>query len=176
MEPLNNQRPGLIQKENLSGMKINSKKKKKSGVLKYLFAKDKDNVDLSGFDANTGDKVASLTHADFAKQKAMMEVKADAARNQAEPVDKGQVLKDGATGASLSTLAGHVLLGDRTRTKGLIGLATGLGVGAISAKRQINDYNKQMAAREALVGQHTGREKAYLSGLKNKYGINRWVM
>lgn len=159
--------------------------KRKKGLMGILFKK-KSSPDFSHFDPDTGEKVANQlrnelvnnnnkmnvpnsknTSLSLAKEEAM----ADARKGQSKPIDWFHALKAGTVGTSggfvLSQLA-HL----KGRKAGLLSLGLGSAIGAMDMKRQLGDYNKQMAARELIAGKKTPRSIAYYKNMKSKYNLS----
>ena len=165
---------------------LNKPKKKKSfwAYIKSNLPK----IDFTKYDPITGEKIASelptksekhstsqqlppaqtLEDRIMRMRKARFEAMADAMKTKKKPVD----LWDTAKAATLGTTAGFVAsnaLNLSRRKMGILSLGLGGLVGAMDIKKQIADYNSQMAAREALLGDKTDREKAYMEYLREKY-------
>ena len=177
----------------------NKHKKKKSSNILDVLEKQKKKEDLSNFDPITGEKIALDTKTqpskttnspiarsfqgqlridqnDFRKLMqrkllALDEIKAEAKKGKSEPINKWDAIKSGTLGTTAGFVLGN-LLNTSTRTKGLMSLGMGLGVAALDTRKQIADYNAQMAARETLLGIDTPRKKAYLENIKQKYKLN----
>jgi len=166
---------------------LNKPKKKKTlwGYIKSNMPK----IDFTKYDPITGEKIAtqlpekkeenreatpaspaqSVADKVMRMRKAQFEAMADALKDKKQPVD----LWDTAKAATLGTTAGFVAsnaLNLSRRKMGILSLGLGGIVGAMDVKKQIADYNSQMAARETLLNDHTDRQKAYLKYLKEKYG------
>ena len=168
---------------NVESNKTKSIPKKKTGLINILFKKKK-NPDFSHFDPDTGEKIANQLRNDLVKNNPNMTVRnnsslslakeeaiADAKKNQDKPIDWFHALKSGTVGTSggfvLSQLA-HL----KGRKAGLISLGLGSAIGAMDMKRQLGNYNKQMAARELIAGKKTPRSIAYYENLKRKYNLS----
>jgi hypothetical protein len=121
------------------------------------------------FDPETGEKIANEN---MSKKLAVMEARAEALGKRTAPVNYEETLKDAATGGSLAFLVSHDPI-NNMRWKGAIGLASAVGAGALSLRKQKSEYNKQQGSRELLAGKKTGRASAYKGYLLDKYKINR---
>lgn len=155
-----------------------SKKKqinKKKTLLSYLSKKYEPN--FSNYDADTGDKVAGINmqnNNNFNSlnkvnlRLAKEEILGDAHRNQTAPINWLHALKSGTVGTS-----GGFVLSQLTKVKGRLGglmsLGLGTGVALADMKRQLSNYNRQMAARELIAGKRTARSNAYAKYLASKY-------
>jgi hypothetical protein len=154
---------------------INTDKKKKKTHLAKIKNKPVFKEDFSAFDPVTGEKVAA---GDLSLAK--MEAVSEAKKSRRDPHNKEETIKDAATGGSLSYLVGRTLgLKDSKRIKaltsgrknGILGLAAAGVAGAMSAKKQKSEYNRQQASRELLSGKKTGRSTAYKDYLEKKYSL-----
>lgn len=158
---------------------VNTKPKKKKStfsIIKGIFKKEKTPVDLSKFDPYTGDKIAqqivpnntpnSFKDFNVAKQ----EVYADASRKQTSPIDWFHSLKAGTVGTSGGFVLSN-LLKLEGRSQGLVSLGLGGLIAGLDAKRQLGNYNRQMAARELLANKKTPRSLAYYKLIKDKYNL-----
>ena len=160
---------------------LTSVKKQKKAKNAWAAKKDKQ-TDMSDFDPITGEKIATTINNNnnvptlpsrnnyVVKQKAKMEILADARKDQKKPTDLWEAAKQGTLGTTLGFLAGNVGELSRRHT-GLLALGLGGIMTGMSLKKQLGNYNNEMAARETLLGQHTDRQKAYIAEIKNKYGI-----
>jgi len=150
-------------------IKPNTKKKKKRNIFSLISAPD---GSMSKFDPITGEKIANQVQNNnvLNQRKALMEIKADAIKGKKQPVDVWEAAKNGTLGTSTGFVLGNVLNASN-RKKGLLSLGLGGLIAANDVRRQIGEYNNQMAAREALLGVNTGRKKAYMDNIKNKYNI-----
>lgn len=160
---------------------LDPKKDKKKSIFSYLTRKSK--TDFSKFDPDTGEKIAfqnntqtnpkvnkpfgNIKNLKLAKQEAL----ADARQTKSQPVDWFHALKAGTVGTSGGFVASQ-LLGKSGRTAGLMSLGLGAAIAGLDTKRQLSDYNKQMAARELIAGKRTSRSKAYYNNLVSKYSNN----
>jgi hypothetical protein len=101
-----------------------------------------------------------------------MEARSESLGKRTAPVNYEETLKDSATGGSLAFLVSHAPI-KNMRLKGAIGLASAVGAGALSLRKQKSEYNKQQGSREFLAGKRTGRASAYKGYLMDKYKINK---
>jgi hypothetical protein len=150
-----------------------STKPKKDLSIKKRFFTKKTNAPLFSrfekFDPETGEKIAD----DVADRRlAVMEAKSEAMGKRTAPVNYEETLKDSATGGSLAFLVSHTPI-KNMRLKGAIGLASAIGAGALSLRKQRGEYNRQQGARELLAGKKTGRASAYKDYLVDKYKIQK---
>jgi len=153
---------------------VNTKQNKKK---KYVINPNK-KIDLSKFDPYTGEKVATPVlpmqnqpvSPDVIKKRKLeaLELRADANRTQTQPVDWLHSAKSGTVGATGAYVLAN-LFNLKRRTQGLASLALGGLIAGLDAKRQISNYNRQMAAREVISGVNTPRAQAYTQMLRNKY-------
>jgi hypothetical protein len=165
-------------------IKPDLKKKKKRNIFS-LISSQNSSVDMSKFDPITGEKIANQImqpqrpvaqqqpvndRNEIMKREALMEIKADAIKGKKKPVDLWETAKNGTLGSTAGVVLGN-LTNASNRTKGIISLGLGGIIAANDIRKQIADYNNQMAAREALSGNNTQRKKAYIESLKQKYRI-----
>ena len=167
---------------NVEANNTKSLPKKKTGLIHLLFKKKK-GPDFSHFDPDTGEKIANQLRDELVQNNptgnirrnpslslAKEEAITDARRGQDKPIDWFHALKSGTVGTSggfvLSQLA-HL----KGRKAGLLSLGLGTAIGAIDMKKQLGNYNKQMAARELIAGKKTPRSVAYYENLKRKYNL-----
>jgi hypothetical protein len=171
METQKVEQPGVVGKDTSAPNaieRISKNKKEKNKTLKSILG---DYVSFSKFDPITGDKVASSkSDKDEGIKRALanMEMSSDARKGRTSPNSVEETLKDAATGGSLSFLTASSLL-KSTKMKGVAGLAGAIGAGALSAKKQLSEYNKQQGARENIVGRKTNRSEAYSKMINKKY-------
>jgi hypothetical protein len=161
--------------DNLTSKKIKPNKKDKKRNIFSILSKSNSSNNMSKFDPITGEKIASNyigNKPDISKKEALMEIKADAMKGRKNPVDLWEAAKNGTLGTSTGFVLGN-LLNASNRTKGLLSLGLGGVIAANDIRRQVGDYNTQMAAREALLGKNTERKKAYINDIVKKYNINR---
>jgi len=168
-------------------------KNKKTKFSIFNLPKIKTNVDLAKYDPITGEKIALDSGSDniqsgaqqnipaalsgrrqinkndyYNLRKIKMETMADALQSRKQPVDLFEAIKNGTVGTTAGVAIGNIL-NTSNRAKGLLGIGLGGAIAAMDVNRQLRKYNNQMAAREALIGQPTDREKAYMKLLKEKY-------
>ena len=159
------------------------KKNVKNGKLlpPEIIKKKTKSFDFTEFDPVTGDKVASVGKDDnttVAKRMAVLHAVADARGRRTSPSNVEETLKDTATGGSIAYLLGRAMnFKDSKRFKfltgnkkeALFGLSTAGLASILSLRKQKNEYNKQMAARELLANKQTGRAQLYKKMLESKY-------
>ncbi len=138
---------------------------KRGKSIKDLYA---ESVSFSKFDPITGEKVATEKDTATARRMAAMERETDARQSRTSPVSLPETMKDAATGGSLSFLTASTMI-KSPKIKAGLGLAGTIGAGLASAKNQLSSYNRQMGARESILGKNTERGKEYSRQLKKKY-------
>ena len=169
---------------NVSSLNTKKKTKPKKSILKYIFNKHRI-ADFSKFDPETGEKFANsvliANSPAVLKNKnnpnltlAKQEIIADSLKDKESPIDWLHALKSGTVGTSGGFVLSQ-LLGKRGRIAGLMSLGLGGLIAGLDAKRQLYDYNKQMAARELLSKKRTPRSIAYAEYIRKKYLNNGWV-
>jgi len=176
----------------MGAYKIKQKTKKPKYNI-FNIPKIKTNIDLAKYDPVTGEKIALDSNLNNSEQnvtgnvpsalsgrkqadkndyynlrKMKMETMADALQSRKQPVDLFEAVKNGTVGTTAGVAIGNIL-NTSNRAKGLLGLGLGGAIAAMDVNRQLRKYNNQMAAREALIGQPTDREKAYMKLLREKY-------
>lgn len=149
---------------------VNKIEKKKS-LISYLTNKTGPKIDFSKYDPVNGEKIAQMNSYNPNMALAKQEELATARKKQEQPADWFHALKAGTVGTSGGFVASQ-LLGVKGRAAGLLSLGLGSAFAGMDVKKQVSNYNKQMAARELLTNKKTGRSEAYKNYLTSKYNLN----